>query len=210
MNSRFAPVLSVTDPVRALEWFMSLPGVGVDLARQTVSCGDYLIRITQAQAWPAGSKPEPFDHLALRVGDVDAVLHLMMSAGAVLDPRFTPDGPREIPTFWDNGVRFAFLVGPGGAPVELCQRLSATGRPEVTGIDHLGLRCPDVDAYAARLTSAGARLIARHRLETETAAINVLFLSDAGLVWEVFDEVALRPLPGNTVGAATWAGITPI
>jgi hypothetical protein len=210
MNTRLAPVLATCESAQALDWFSALPGVEVNLAQGTISCGDGLVRITHPDALPDRFRPAPFDHLALRVGDVDGILTRMLASGAVLDSRFTPDGPREISAFWGSGVRFAFLVGPGGVPVELCQIIGTKGVPEVTGLDHLGLRCPEIDSAAAALTGHGAEEIARHRLESESATVNVRFLREAGLIWELFDEAVLPPPSDGRAVTAAWAGVTPV
>jgi hypothetical protein len=210
MITRLAPVLATCDAAQALEWFSVLPGVEVNFAQGTISCGDRLVRVTHPDALPDRFRPTPFDHLALRVGDVDGILTRMLESSAVLDSRFTPDGPREISAFWGSGVRFAFLVGPGGVPVELCQIIGAKGVPEVTGLDHLGLRCPEIDSAAAAMTVHGAEEIARHRLESESATVNVRFLQDAGLIWELFDEAVLPPPSDGRAVTAAWAGVAPV
>lgn len=200
----FAPVLRVDDPAAALGWFAGLPGLRVDAARGRVICGAERIIVAATGAAVPGLRAVPFDHLALRVGRLDAPLAALLAAGARLHGGYTPDGPREIPEFWDHGVRFAFLTGPGGVPVELCERLGADGPETVTGIDHLGLRCADVPATAARLSGPATERLAGHRLG---GGVEVLFLRDGGLVWELFDE---PPAPDTASQATGWAGVAPV
>lgn len=205
MSAHLLPVLTADDPVAALDWFGAVPGLTVDRVRNRIVCGDDLLGVARNDASDPAFRAKAFDHLAFQLGDVDGFLSRMLAAGALLDSRFTPAGPAEIAAFWQRGVRYVFLVGPGGVPVEFCERLDAPGLPEVVGLDHLGLRCRDVEAETEALTRGQATSLARHRLDGGAGPVNVHFLGESGLVWELFDE---PPLPDQAAGAL-WAGVTP-
>jgi catechol 2,3-dioxygenase-like lactoylglutathione lyase family enzyme len=201
MTAMLCPVLAVAEPAAALDWFARLPGVTVDRTRGEARAGGDRLLVTD-RAGAQGTR-EPFDHLALRVGDVDGLLATLRATGAALHPAFTPDGPREIAAFWDTGVRFVFLVGPEGVPIELCARRGTTDpRPAVLGLDHLGLRAADTAATAARLRAGGATDLASHILPGDRP-VSVAFLQEDGLVWEVFDE----PAPPGLAAGGAWSGV---
>ena len=120
-------------------------------------------------------------------------------AGAALHPGFTPDGPQEIAAFWETGVRYAFVTGPGGVAVEFCARRGESGTAGITGLDHLGLRVPDSAAAAAGLLAAGAVMVAGWQV----GRVDVRFLRQDNLMWEVFDEPPVPETPGR------WAGVAP-
>ena len=202
MTPSFRPVLMVPDPVAALDWFSQLPGITVDHDKGEAWSGDLGLAVLPAGTRPAAFRDIPFDHLALRVGDVDATFAALLAKGIRPDPAFTPDGPREIADFWQTGVRFAFVIGPGGVPVELCARRGTTGPAAVLGLDHLGLRARDSAETAARLIAQGGRELARHQLAGSARTVDVRFLQEANLMWEVFDEDPLprAPGPGHWVG----------
>ena len=205
MTRPLHPVLVLPDTAGALDWFGAFPGFVVDRARSEAVCGDLCIAIRGPDDRVPGLRAIAFDHLALRVGDVDATLEALIVGGAVLHPGFTPDGPKEIAAFWETGVRYAFVVGPGGAPVELCARRGSGGEGGVAGLDHLGLRCNDSGALAATLVASGAVEVARYLLPGAERPVDVRFLQDGHLCWEVFDEDPLPP--SGVMQTAVWAGV---
>jgi catechol 2,3-dioxygenase-like lactoylglutathione lyase family enzyme len=207
MTRDFSPVLAVADPVRALDWFADLPGVTVDHHAGIVQCGTLQICVTARATQVPGFRPLPFDHLALRVDDVDATLAHMHAIGATLHPGFTPDGPREIPAFGATGVRYAFVIGPEGAPVEFCApRGTASGRAGCTGLDHLGLRTLDIGATCEAILARGAEERARHLLPAAPRPVEVRFLVERNLIWEAFDEAPSGP-GTRTDPSLGWIGI---
>ena len=96
------------------------------------------------------------DHLALSVNDTDAALAHLIARGARLEET-TPDGPKEIAEFWDNGVRYVFLQGPEGARIELCAKRDTPAEPHRPGHDHIGIPCTDIAASAAKNSFCGGR-----------------------------------------------------
>ena len=197
MTRVLRPVLTVDDPAAALDWFARLPGVTA--AAREVRLGRDAIAICAPGDAPAGLHARPFDHLALHAPDVDATLAAALTAGAALHPGFTPDGPQEIAAFWETGVRYAFVTGPGGVAVEFCARRGESGPAGITGLDHLGLRVPDSAAAAAGLLAAGAVTVAGWQV----GRVDVRFLRQDNLMWEVFDEPPVPETPGR------WAGVAP-
>ncbi len=203
MNAAWSPVIAATDPGQTLEWFAHLPGVTVDHQAGIVSCGDLHIRITAPDVRPSGFRPLPFDHLALRVGDVDEALLQVQRTGTSLHTDFTPDGPREIAAFWSTGVRFVFVSGPNGLPVELCAPRGRSGLGATcTGLDHLGVRVRETGAGRAAILSRGGTEVAHYTLADSVPPVDVCFLAEGNLMWEVFDEPAPFDLADHYVGIA--------
>ncbi len=197
------PVLRVPDPAAALDWFAALPGMTIDRPVGEVRAGDLCLAVLPIGARPVSFHDLPFDHLALRVGDVDATFAALLAQGARPDPAFTPGGPREIAAFWETGVRYAFVIGPGDVPLELCARRGTSGSPTVLGLDHLGLRAMNSSETATRLVARGAVEVARHLLPAPARPVDVRFLQDGNVIWEVFDEDP----PSRTPGPGRWAGV---
>jgi catechol 2,3-dioxygenase-like lactoylglutathione lyase family enzyme len=210
MTGGLCPVLAVAEPEEALDWLGGLPGVSVDRAVGVARCGNLTIRVTRLGLLVPGFRSLPFDHLALRVGDLDATLGYVVQRGARLHSGFTPDGPCEIAAFGPTGVRFAFVMGPSGVPVEFCTpRGAASGRAGCLGLDHLGLRTADVEAATAQVLERSGTERSRHRLMASPRDVEVRFLVEKNLVWEVFDEVAPYATgPGDP--RLGWVGVAPV
>jgi catechol 2,3-dioxygenase-like lactoylglutathione lyase family enzyme len=208
--TRLCPVLSVKDPTLALAWFDALPGVATDRGRGLVHCGDLTLRIATVEADLPGLRVATIDHLAFRVTNVDALLDVLRRAGVPLHPAFTPDTPREIAEFWDSGVRYVFVQGPEGVPVEFCAlRGAASTSGLCTGLDHLGLRVAATDAACLGLIAGGAKERARHHLPTPNGTVEVRFLAERNLIWEVFDEPVPQALDLPAAGTG-WIGTIPL
>jgi hypothetical protein len=147
--------------------------------------GDQSVAVIHAGEVLDGMLRVPLDHVAFAVSDVDEACATFLERDGHLARAFTPDGPRDIPEFWDNGVRFVFFEGPEGWPLEFCMKRAGSGR---TGHDHFAIRTADIGADEARLRTIGAALVTRHRLYTEAAPVNVRFLALGTDIFEVFDE----------------------
>jgi hypothetical protein len=198
------PVLEVADPGAALDWLAAVPGVKVERARGEAVCGDLRIAVVAPGTRLAGQRAMAVDHLALAAGDVDGLAARLLAAGARWDARFTPDGPREIAAFWQTGVRFAFVRGPGDVALEFCARQGAAGPAKALGLDHIGLRRADLPGAAATLEAEGAAEVARYLLPG-TPPVAVRFLREDNILWEVFDE----PAPPGMQTTGRWAGVAP-
>ena len=130
------------------------------------------------------------DHLALTVPDIDAAVAALAASGIALDAQITPGGPELIQEFWGDGLRFAYLSGPEGARIELCQRV--TGAPGEVGHDHVGIPCNDIAAMQDFFTAQGAHLTAAVDLSRPEGTIPVRFLSFQGGVIELFQPASAR------------------
>ena len=186
------PVLSVRDPDQACAQLERQFGF-VDIAG-LMRFGDAAIKVVASDAALALSLDLRPDHVAFGVGNVDEVFRGFANGGAVLDRRFTPAGPRDIPEFWEHGVRFVFFEGPESSPLEFC----AKAGPDVQtrqGHDHFGIRTADLDAAEARLTQMGAVPLARYALPGEGRVTHVRFLRLGRSVFELFDEPPLENVP---------------
>ncbi len=202
------PVVSVSAPAVALAWFAALPGAVDAGPGDTVGFGPDRLRVIAAGAALPALRARPFDHLALAVTDVDRVLTHVLRAGAALHPAYTPDGPREIAAFGPTGMRYAFVIGPDGVPVEFCAPCGASDRiARVTGLAHLGLRTDRLAAEAADLVARGAVEQARHSLPGAQHRVQVHFLQEVNLLWELFDEPA--PQDAATPPGTGWIGVAP-
>ena len=110
-----APVLCVDSPATACSYLENQFGF-----RRLGSC---LMAFGNAQVAVVSVADEPddliamhLDQVAFSLADAEATSHRLQHASAVLDPRFTPDGPSDIPDFRDRGVRFVFRAGANRSP----------------------------------------------------------------------------------------------
>lgn len=76
-----------------------------------------LVLETYEQAATAG-KPGAIEHIALNVQDVDTLYKSALASGHSI----VEDGVQFLP-FWEKGVRFFTIVGPGGEKIEFNQIL---------------------------------------------------------------------------------------
>lgn len=196
------PVLAVEDPVAALRQMKQVLGLVAE-DPQTLRFGDQVIRLCRVGAPPPGMIPMRLDHVALRIGDADALHRDLTARGARLSAGFTPDGPAEIAAFWGRGVRYVFFDGPEGWPVEFCARIGHPDAPR--GHDHLAIRSADLDGVETALAARGAERIAQHHLASGVAPVEVRFLSCGGAVFELFDEPPIPLDPGD----GGWIGVMP-
>ncbi len=182
------PELAVTDPDAARAMLAQVFGFVPD--------GGMMRLGTQAVAVVTGGAAGhgAIDHLAIAVPDVDAAAAAMIARGARRDPDVTPDGPLEIAEFWQKGVRYLFLSGPGGARIELIANL---GRPQGPGHDHIGLPCTDIAASAAFFAGLGARPLAAVTLHRPEGQTLVRFLSLQGAVIELYQPPVTAHPPGQ-------------
>ncbi|MEZ5798223.1 MAG: VOC family protein [Paracoccaceae bacterium] len=200
------PVLSVRDHVAACRQLETLGLKTLGLVRHgpgLMGFGTARIAVIRQGQAPAAMIPLPLDHLAFQVADVDRHLRTAQAAGARLDPQFTPDGPREIAAFFAHGMRYVFLSGPEGAPVEFCTRLGDPA-PQPDGHGHLGLRAADLDAAQAGLARLAPLPVARHILPAQPRPVQVRFLAAGDLLFELFDEP-----PRSALGSGAWVGLLP-
>ena len=75
-----------------------------------------LIQHTPARDLPAA--PGPFNHIALQVQNMNALVRELRTQGYVFDT----DAPNDAPEVF-GGIRFIFFTGPDGERVELIQSL---------------------------------------------------------------------------------------
>jgi catechol 2,3-dioxygenase-like lactoylglutathione lyase family enzyme len=197
------PVLAVMDPHEAAYALVRLFDF-VDLGGGRLRFGDQTIALSAPGAAPADMLDLPFDHLALRVADATATAVDFAARGARLHAAFTPHGPRDIAEFWDHGVRFVFFEGPGGWPVEFCEKRLTPPVQPLEGHSHYGFRTPDLDALEARFAALGATRVRTHRLGDDAAPVNVRFLALGGDIIELFDEGPFAP-----PATAGWVGLLP-
>ncbi|MFC3084605.1 VOC family protein [Tabrizicola soli] len=149
--------------------------------------GSQALRVTQGEPRGHGR----IDHVALTVPDIDRALADLTTRGLTLDAGVTPGGPELIPEFWTGGLRFAYLAGPEGARIELCQRL--TGASAETGQDHVGIPCADLAPMQAFFEGQGARLVAAVDLDRPEGRIPVRFLAFQGGMVELYQPVSPAP-----------------
>lgn len=187
-EDRLVPVLALIDPLRGIEMLREVFGFE-DHGDGQLSYGDLTVVVRDAMRPHTDLLALRMDHLALRVPDIAA---MGMDFPAKLG-KSTPDGPREISEFWTSGVRFVFFDGPEKWPIEFCMRLD--GSVIDHGLDHFGIRTPDVGLMANKLAGLGAEPVAHHRL----GAVDVQFMKRTGQMFEIFDEMpfeASHPLQG--------------
>lgn len=195
------PVLAVEDPVSAREMLARVFGF-VPAGGGCMALGGQSVAVIRWGAVPDDLLRIRLDHVAFATADADATCAEFDARGAHLARAFTPDGPRDIPEFWDNGVRFVFFDGPDGWPLEFCRKNGTPGR---AGHDHFAIRTADIAAVEDRLVALGALPIAHHRLGSGTGPVEVRFLALGPDVFEVFDE---GPFAGGEPDRG-WIGFLP-
>ena len=201
-DRRMIPVLAVHDPASALRQMTQVLGLVAEDA-QSLRFGDQVIRLCSVGAPPSDMIPMRLDHVALRIGDADAIHAEIIARGGRLSAGFTPQGPAEIGAFWDRGVRYVFFDGPEGWPVEFCARIGLPDAP--MGHDHLAIRSADLGGVETALAALGAKRIAQHVLASGERPVEVRFLSCAGTVFELFDEAPIR----EDARKGGWIGVLP-
>lgn len=195
------PVLSVNDPMAAgllLKSQFGFEGSG-DLWR----LGEQAVKIVARGDVPSHFIALPFDHLAIAASDIDTHAAHFTSKAAELSKDITPDGPREIAEFWEQGVRYVFFNGPDNAPIEFCE---IKGRPHLKqfGHSHIGVRRISIPSAMEEISKFDTKLIASYRLEGGGAPVHVAFVSWENVVLEFFDEPLSAPR-----GEPCWIGFVP-
>ena len=185
-------VLSVLDLDQSRDQLRTRFGF-VALGRDLLALGDQRILLCTAGREPASMLRLPMDHVAFRVPDADVADAAFGAAGLARHSAFTPDGPRDIDEFWENGVRFVFFAGPDGWPFEFCAIRGAPPAVPAYGHGHYGLRVADLDLAEQDLAALGAVRIASHRIEGNGGAVTVRFLRLGAEVFELFDEPPVSP-----------------
>lgn len=199
-------VLSVSNPAAAKDQLireMAFVDLGLWRDALLLGFGEQKILVVARGFVPEGMLEEQLDHLALRVTDVGAFYGAAIKAGACVDPAFTPDGPRVIPEFWEQGLCCVFFKGPDGAPLEFCERIGA-GNPDI-GHDHFGVRCENFQDMFERVADLGANEVASHNLEAGSGSIRVSFMRRGRWMFELFDEAAA----GGADVLRPWIGLVP-
>lgn len=197
------PVLAVRDPVTACHLLARQFGF-TQVGPGQMAFGAALIAVVASDALPGALIPLRLDHVAFQVADADKVYQAFSTAGAQLDPTFTPHGPRDIPQFWDNGVRFVFFLGPEAAAFEFCAKNDAAF-PIHCGHSHFAIRTGDIDAAEAQVAAFGASRIAQHLLPGNPRPVSVRFVQSGPDLFELFDEAPVAAT-SRPVG---WVGLLP-
>lgn len=196
------PVLAVQDPDAACQSLTDQFGFA-PVGPGRIAFGAAHIAVAASDDLPANMIPLRLDHVAFAVADADAVYQAFGAAGARLDPTFTPDGPRDIPQFWDSGVRFVFFQGPHGAPFEFCAKNNAAAVDR--GHSHFAIRASDLDAAEVPLAAFGAERVAEHLLPGDPHPVSVRFLRSGRDMFELFDEAPA----GRADQTHGWVGFLP-
>lgn len=81
-------------------------------------CGSCEIELIQYPIYNE-RKDGSVDHIALRVGNIDAMIRRLIDCGVTFDS----NEPAVIPTLFDNGIKNIFFRGPDGERLELVEVL---------------------------------------------------------------------------------------
>lgn len=200
-DKTITPELAVTDRAAAASVLTTV--FGFTAAGDRLTLGSQSIALIPAATTPTHGR---IDHLALAVNDVDATLATLLSRGARLDGT-TPEGPNEIPEFWENGVRYVFLQGPEGARIELCAKRAAAPRADLPGHDHIGIPCTDIAATAGFFAGLGLAPLAAVTLTRADGDTHVRFLGHGPHVVELYEPPHLRGTTGTNPETALWHGL---
>lgn len=184
------PVLATKEPLDAKKWLTDR--FGFSLRDGDMWLGTQAISIVRPGDLPAECLALKLDHVALSVDCADQISHELIERGAKYDNDFTPNGPREIREFWEDGVRYVFFEGPEGAPIEFCEIKGSSKIQGRFGHGHYAIRRQDFEKAVSELLGYGANLLARHRLVGKESTVNVSFLCLRQSVFEVFDEPCIK------------------
>ena len=195
------PVLAVSDPETACTMLAQVFGFE-PRENGVMVFGNHAVAVVCIGAVPSGMLRMPLDHVAFAVTDADRAYIQFMARGGKLARFFTPDGPKDIPDFWDHGVRFVFFDGPDGWPFEFCMKKGGAGGE---GHDHFAIRTADITTAVAALGKMGCIPVAHHRLGTEETSVEVHFLALGSHMFEVFAE---GPYPDVDTDRG-WIGLLP-
>lgn len=188
MTADIVPELQVQDTEAARAMLRDV--FGFSAVDGLMVLGTQRIAVVQAEGAPDHGG---IDHLALAVDDVDAAMAAYVARGTGLEST-TPEGPREIAEFWDNGVRYVFLRGPEGARIELCARLGSglgsgpggVARAGLPSHDHIGIPCTDITATEAFFLSLGLTRVSAVDLHRPEGVIPVRFLAAGASIVELY------------------------
>jgi catechol 2,3-dioxygenase-like lactoylglutathione lyase family enzyme len=178
------PVLAVSDPEAACAMLARVFGFE-PRENSVMMFGNHAISLVQVGAVPVGMLRMPLDHVAFSVTDADRAHLQFMARGGNLARSFTPDGPKDVPEFWDHGVRFVFFDGPDGWPFEFCKKKgAATGQ----GHDHFAIRKANITTAVTALGNMGCIPVAHYRLGRGERSVEVQFMALGSHMFEVFAE----------------------
>jgi len=180
-NTTIVPILSLAHPAEGVAMLCDLFGfksTGADVDNKyTLTLGNQTILVRSLDQ-PTG--PVSLHHLALAVPDVDTAMNECVKRGAKLADAVTPNGPLEIPEFWQSGFRYVFFEGPENTLIELGMKIDdntiTQNDTNKWSHDHIGIQCQDIAATQSLFTAAGCKLIAEHTLIRPDGNINVAFL----------------------------------
>lgn len=195
------PVLSVKDPVSA--GLLLKTQFGFQQSGDIFTLGEQAIKVIARGDKPANFIALPFDHLAISASDTDQHTKDFTSLGATLSKDYTPDGPREIADFWEQGVRYVFFNGPDNAPIEFCE-IKGRPHPKPFGHSHIGVRRSSIASAMDEISEFDTKLIVSYRLDGGSAPVNVAFVNWENVVLEFFDEPLTAPR-----GETCWIGFVP-
>ncbi len=180
------PVLAVRDPIKARKALIANFGWVED--GKLMRLGEQAILVSGIGEFPKHFMALPLDHVALDVSDADSAYRTFSARGATLSKRYTPNGPRDIPEFWEHGVRFVFFEAPEGWPLEFCAENGRRMRNNSFGHSHYGIRCQSVENLERDLVSRGASRISEYSLGSGPDIVTVVFLRFGTAILELFDE----------------------
>jgi catechol 2,3-dioxygenase-like lactoylglutathione lyase family enzyme len=195
------PVLAVSDPEAACAMLARVFGFE-PRENGMMLFGSHAVVVVSIGAVPCGMLRMPLDHVAFSVTDADQACLQFMTRGGKLARLFTPDGPKDIPEFWDHGVRFVFFDGPDGWPFEFCMKKGCAGGE---GHDHFAIRKADIATAITALSSIGCMPVAHHRLGRGERSVEVQFMALGSHMFEVFAE---GPYPDIDADRG-WIGLLP-
>lgn len=195
------PVLAVSDPEASCAMLARVFGFE-PRENGVMMFGNHAISLVKIGNVPGRMLRMPLAHVAFSVTDADRAHLQFMARGGNLASSFTPDGPKDIPEFWDHGARFVFLDGPDGWPFEFCMKKGVASRE---GHDHFAVRTADITKTVSALDDMGCRPVAHHRLGSEEKSVEVQFMALGSHMFEVFAE---GPFPDVDTDRG-WIGLLP-
>lgn len=180
------PILSFEDVGRGITWLEQVFQFSVESWQAsfgtTMVLGDQRIVISRKLSI-AGAVG--LHHLALSVPEADEAMVDCLKRGGKLAGSMTPNGPLEIPEFWQNGIRYVFFEGPEGVLIELCAKKETISKTS-WGHSHLGVMCQDVGRECGLFESMNCKRIANYQLCRPKGTTDVVFLEFGRSLVELF------------------------
>lgn len=179
---KMIPVLSVSDISNARDHLINVFGFEA-LDGNKIRFGDAEIIIVSYTDIPKAIIRKPIDHIAFSVQSLAEFESSSLGRNGYYHSEYTPEGIKEIPEFWESGVKYVFFEGPDGAPFEFCCRNSIEAAEK--GVDHVGIRNLDINEAQSHYLEYSPKVVSEYKLDD----VNIRFFTVNEYMFEAFTAV---------------------